>query len=140
MTFFLRFLCQNTPAVLFFITLVNPGVMNVKAMSLDFRDTPYQFTGALKAQKVARLEKLWANSTSTKLLLHYFSLLALLWSLLTNVSMPTHMGAYNEVKIILNIDIIICQETIIEKKPWYYGYNNTSQCSNATFCIIAYVY
>ena len=30
--------------------------------------------------------------------------------------MPTHMGAYNEVKIILNIDIIICQETIIEKK------------------------
>ena len=40
------FMCQNTPAVLFFITLVNPKVMNVNAMSLDFRDTPYQCVNA----------------------------------------------------------------------------------------------
>ena len=49
---------KQSRSVVFYRTVVNPGVMNVEAMSLDFRDTPYQFTGGLKAQKVARLEKL----------------------------------------------------------------------------------
>ena len=58
-------------------------------------------TGGLKAQKVTFLEMFWANSIRTNLILHYFFLVILQWTLLTNVSMPTHMGPYNEVKTIL---------------------------------------